>query len=143
MPSLRYKLYVKTLTHVPMELKFDDLRPRLLLQEQRLHLLDIDDPRVAHPTLVIESLPLCLWPPTLTTVITMVGEDGVVDATIKTMEAVVVTIPKIIIIEISKIKLRIKHLNLCCTIRPQVHAWIVRFIHVLILGIKYVLIIFL
>jgi len=53
-----YETLVTTLTHVPMHLTFDDLRPRLLLQEQRLKAFkDSDDNPISHPALAVHSTP--------------------------------------------------------------------------------------
>ena len=49
-----YETLVTTLTHTPLQITFDDLRPRLLLHEQRLRHLDGDDV-LAHPALVSHS----------------------------------------------------------------------------------------
>ncbi|KAJ8421478.1 hypothetical protein Cgig2_018424 [Carnegiea gigantea] len=51
-----YETLVTTLTHVPMHLTTDDLRPRLLLQQQRLKAFkDNDESFVSHPALAVHS----------------------------------------------------------------------------------------
>jgi len=53
-----YETLVTTLTHVPMHLTFDDLCPRLLLQQQRLKAFkDTDESPISHPALAVHSPP--------------------------------------------------------------------------------------
>ncbi|KAJ8440124.1 hypothetical protein Cgig2_003449 [Carnegiea gigantea] len=47
-----YQTLVTTLTHIPLQLSFDDLRPCLLLHEQRLRTLDDNTNSISHPALV-------------------------------------------------------------------------------------------
>ncbi|KAJ8436654.1 hypothetical protein Cgig2_003033 [Carnegiea gigantea] len=51
-----YETLVSTLTHVLMHLTFDDLRPRLLLQEQRLKTFkEAEESSISHPALAITT----------------------------------------------------------------------------------------
>jgi len=49
--SREYETLVTTLTHLPLQLSFDDLRLHLLFHEKRLRILDNDDYGATHPTL--------------------------------------------------------------------------------------------
>ncbi|KAJ8444834.1 hypothetical protein Cgig2_008891 [Carnegiea gigantea] len=55
-PGREYEALVTTLTHLPLQLSFNDLRPQLLIQEQWLrHLCELDDDSVVHTALAAFS----------------------------------------------------------------------------------------